>query len=456
MLYLIELAPIQGAMICAAREAGALLGHRRLAWLLAALMLAVAGRGLHAAEMRLLHADPSTVRERPLTGADAVADRAQLQLQFDAGGRQHVLRLRPNEELRATPGRVGAAGEPWQGKVAGYPDSWAAVTRIGSRWSGIWYDGAEYFGVDTARDLAPAQYPDTAAGLLVYRLRDVVWDTEPSFENDMLPASENGAALAADLSAVALLPGVQPSRRLAVAVVADALLAQQYGDELEANLLAQLNVIDGVFANQLGVRITAASVTLYEQSADEPFSNTADAEDLLDELGAWRSSTLEQRQAGLTHLFTGRDLQGRTVGMAYLDSLCNRHYSSSLSQATAPVSFAALVAAHEIAHVFGAPHDGDADRACATAPAGYLMAPRITGSQQFSSCSLEQMAPQLNAASCLSALPIGGEWPEQPALPEAQGGSGTLASVSIALLGLLAAARVRRRKVQMRANHSAR
>lgn len=418
-------------------------------------MLAIAGRGLHAAEMRLLHADPSTVRQRPLSSSDAGADRATLQLQFDAGGREHVLRLRLNEELRATPGRTGSAGEPWHGRVAGYPDSWAAVTRIGERWSGIWYDGAEYFGVDTARALAPG-HPDTDAGLMVYRLRDVVWDTEPSFEGDMLAAPENGAQLAAEVQAVTLLPGGQPSRLLALAVVADALLAQQYGDELEANLLAQLNVIDGVFANQLGVRIAAATVTLYERQADEPFSSTTDAEDLLDELGGWRAATLSQRQAGLTHLFTGRDLKGRTVGMAYLDSLCSRQYSASLSQATAPVSFAALVAAHEIAHVFGAPHDGDADRACAAAPAGYLMAPRITGSQQFSSCSLEQMAPQLSTASCLSALPIGGEGPEQPALPEVQGGSGALAGVSIALLGMLAAARVRRRRFQMRANQSAR
>jgi hypothetical protein len=334
----------------------------------------IAGQAGHAAELRLLHANPVAVRQSLLPGGAGTGP--ALLLQFDAGGESHALRLHPNIALAAAFPALPPGAEAFQGAVEGYPGSWAALTRIGSRWSGIWYDGAEYFGVESAASLSVDPDPGT---LVVYRLRDLVWDEEPSLEGDVRVAPQNGAQLAS-LPLAVLAPG-QPTRQLAIGVVADASLARREGEELQASLLAQLNVVDGLFASQLGVHISAASVTVFEARASQPFSGTTDAEDLLDELSDWRSKTLLQRQAGLTHLFTGRDLDGRTVGMAYLDSLCSRSFSASLSQSTGPVSFAALVAAHEIAHVFGAPHDGDEARACAAAPAGYLMSPRISGSQ---------------------------------------------------------------------------
>src|SRR5690606_15337126 len=145
------------------------------------------------------------------------------------------------------------------------------------------------------------------------------------------------------------------------------------------------------FTNQIGVEVTADSLTLFTQRRNDPFTDTDEASALLDELSAWRAGNTWQRQTALSHLFTGRDLERRTVGLACLDTLCNRRYSASLSESRGPATFAALIAAHEIAHVFGAPHDGDEDGACATTSDNqFLMAPRINGNQQFSACSLAQ------------------------------------------------------------------
>jgi len=431
------------------RKAGAMCRHHRYAGMLVALSMVMAGRAGQAAELRLLHADPTAVRQT-LLPADRTGTDPTLLLQFDAGGEQHALQLHANQELAAAFPELPRTTEAFQGRVEGYPDSWAALTRIGGRWTGIWYDGAEYFGVDSAATLAVAPH---SGALMVYRLRDLVWDEEPSLEDDVL-VPQNGAQLAT-LPLSLLPPEIQPSRQLAISVVADAALAQRHGEDLQANLLAQLNVIDGIFANQLGVRIAAGSVTVFEDRSTQPFGNVTDAEDLLDAVSDWRARTPAQRQSGLTHLFTGRDLNGRTVGMAYLDSLCSRRFSASLSQSTGPTGFAALVAAHEIGHVFGAPHDGDTARACAAAPAGYLMSPRISGSQEFSSCSIGQMTARIQEASCLATLPEGSEWPQDPERPGAQGGSGTLPVTSLVLLGMLAAAGVRRRIFQIRANQSA-
>jgi hypothetical protein len=173
---------------------------------------------------------------------------------------------------------------------------------------------------------------------------------------------------------------------------------------------------------------------------------------MLAEVSDWRIDSPRQRNTGLTHLFTGRNIDGRVVGMAYVNAVCSRRFGASLSESTTAPSFSALIAAHEIGHSFGAPHDGESGSACATTPQDFLMAPRINGSQQFSACSLAQMQPRLEAASCLNStwLPEGGV--SSYMRPSPQGGGGTLAAWQLAALGLLLAAR----RAQMRANQSAR
>jgi len=133
---------------------------------------------------------------------------------------------------------------------------------------------------------------------------------------------------------------------------------------------------------------------------------------LLDELANYRGATPSQDAQGLTHLFTGRDLDGTTSGIAYLGSVCaqrprfdTRSFGVGLSEGVRGATLDSLVAAHEIGHNFGAPHDGDPNEACASTPTIFLMAPSINGSNQFSACSITQMQAEIAAASCLT--PIG-------------------------------------------------
>lgn len=441
-----------------ARNAGASPVAGRVARVLSLFIMALAAPCLHAAGARLLHSDAGVVRLAPRVDAIS-ADPLQLQIQTGAG--LHILQLRRHDAL----GAIGAGGpgraEAFQGVVAGQPGSWAAVTRIGNRWSGIWFDGRDFYGTESAGALAGAEQKTLAGAAdapVVFRLSDVVWD-DHSFEGDLRHAPPgNGQQLALDLAQPAVAAGEEgPTHRLKVALVADSLLAARDGDDLENNMLARLNVVDALFSNQLGVEVTTDSVTLFTSSGTDPFTGTEEATDLLEELSAWRAGNAWQRQTALTHLFTGRDFARRTVGLAYLDTLCSRRYSASLSEARGPATFAALIAAHEIAHVFGAPHDGDAEGACATTTGNYLMAPRINGSQQFSACSLAQMAPRVEAAACLQKLATGTvPQPSISPVTQGNGGGGAVAGSALALLGLMALGRARRRRLQIRANHSAR
>jgi hypothetical protein len=116
-----------------------------------------------------------------------------------------------------------------------------------------------------------------------------------------------------------------------------------------------------------------------------------------------RKQTPALRARGLTHLFTGRNLDGNTVGIAYRDTLCRQEFGAGLTEINERGSWLeSLIAAHEIGHNFGAPHDGESG-ACASTPQTFLMAPSLNGSDEFSACSIAQIQPRVNNAQCLTA-----------------------------------------------------
>ena len=115
---------------------------------------------------------------------------------------------------------------------------------------------------------------------------------------------------------------------------------------------------------------------------------------------------LVQRSYGLTHLYTGRDLQGTTAGIAYLDVLCHPSAGAGLSEISNSPTIDALVAAHEIGHNFGADHDGDPTGSCPSEPLVYIMAPSVSpANNTFSACSVGVMQASAAIASCVTPLP---------------------------------------------------
>ena len=131
-----------------------------------------------------------------------------------------------------------------------------------------------------------------------------------------------------------------------------------------------LNIVDGIFIKHVGIQVNAASIKIFEAEAD-PFT-AFDGSALLDELENYKDTTPEIRALGAAQLFTGRDLtdpQGanaQRIGIANLGQLCSARYSTGVVQATFGTGMNAVIFAHELGHIFGAPHD-NVPGACAGA-----------------------------------------------------------------------------------------
>jgi hypothetical protein len=382
----------------------------RLTALLAGLIFSTTVVAAPTHGYRVLHHEAVKVATRKGVGASE-------HMSFEAYGRRFDVTVAPNERIRrGMPASLAATTMPMQGTVDGLPGSWVRITRSASGLRGMVFDGHEMYAVEPASEVAPVSVePMNAAtkGTVVYRLSDALMPVETMrcelAKPDSTPESPPTAAdalqqLSSELhvfqaQAEAAATAVKQVR---VGVVGDFEFVSQFTTSTpEDAIVARMNIVDGIFTSQLGVKVSLATPTLFRTSSD-PFTKTA-ASDLLTELQTFRSGSQAQRALGITHLMTGRNLDGSTVGIAYIRGLCDARFGASLSQSTFNTTQSALVAAHEIGHNFGAPHDGDADEACGSTPETFLMAPQLNGSDQFSACSIQQITPVIERASCLTA-----------------------------------------------------
>lgn len=347
-------------------------------------------------------------------------------LRFTAYGKQFDLSLGSNAKLTQLQAQLQSKTDPsslqlYRGQIDGVPGSWVrlAIKPIDADTNevhGMLWDGTDLYVVEPADQIFDALVPpaDTTADTVIFRLADVLMDpaaTACGTDTSAGPRKGTDAfgSLVQELKGTpAIMQSVGASRRLELSVLGDSLFLQQHSNAQQAReqILLRLNNVDGIFSSQLGVEIQVPSIDISDAQSD-PLSATTSSSSLLSELAELRRRTADLRSRGLTHLFTGRDLDGTTVGIAYLDSLCDQKFGVGLTEINYRGSWIeSLITAHEIGHNFGAVHDGEPSDSCASTPTGlYLMSPSVNGHDAFSQCSLNVIQPKADTAFCIADLP---------------------------------------------------
>ncbi|NNF40978.1 MAG: hypothetical protein HKN64_06335 [Woeseiaceae bacterium] len=335
-------------------------------------------------------------------GEQSSLSKAARELRFEAFGKRFDIELEVNRSLLDAVQRahLDERYEIYRGTIAGLPGSWVRLVFADGVPRGMLWDGEELMAIDVSREDGAV-----AADAFIYRLRDLRIPPGTLACSDIgnpRSAAELASAVVAEVGEATTQSG-EATSQIDIAVIADYEFTSANGPGTNVALTTRMNNVDGIFSMQLGVQLNVNRIDTYPENND-PFSDETVAGDLLDELTDYRFATPEQYANGLTHLFTGRDLDENTVGVAYTGALCNRRFGAGLTEGSANITLDSLIAAHEFGHNFGAPHDGTDEPPCEDVPQTFLMAPQLNGSSEFSSCSIAEIQDDINRASCITAM----------------------------------------------------
>lgn len=342
----------------------------------------------------------------------AARTRGATSLQLNVYGNRYILQLEDHSSLLGSARLDLRDINVQRGSITGIAGSWIRLTRVGLALHGLLWDGSELYAIEPTAEVSAAIDSSRAAptgDTVIFKLSDTTIELPGSYCAAASHDHARRTGLAAYQVLAAELPqpvnddqDAIPTLRLEMEVLADAALRAEYDsdDSAIAALVVRLNNIDGIYSSQLGLAIEASDIRLID-STNANLSTSSDPNTLLNSLAQLRGTTLGMSSYAATHLFTGRDLDGDILGIAYVDNLCEASHAASLSEVRGRGAWLdTLVAAHELGHQLGAVHDGA--EACSSTPDGeYLMSSYINGSDELSSCSRERMLVTTRSAACL-------------------------------------------------------
>jgi hypothetical protein len=217
--------------------------------------------------------------------------------------------------------------------------------------------------------------------------------------------SDEHAAAAAVIPAIPTLRGAFdcPSCEIQLHLVLDAALTASLGGGVSAYASAVAGGVDALWAppagsGGLGLRVRLVGVTALPS---DPWPSSTDPIALLQSARTYTNSALpiDGTSRDAVILLTAADLDGSTLGGAFVGALCQPN-SVGVAQATGlGVNDLAASVAHQIGHLAGASHDGFGN-ACAST--GFVMSPiTVLGSPAtaFSSCTVAEVQAYLSGTT---------------------------------------------------------
>ena len=161
-----------------------------------------------------------------------------------------------------------------------------------------------------------------------------------------------------------------------------------------AEIQSILNAVEAFYLNQIGIGFTLRGQNVFTDEATQPYQSR-NASDLITEFGCEVRGEQHIPAADVFHLFTGKNLSGSTIGIAWVGAVCTfqEHQRTGVSQLVSDAN-EAILTAHEIGHNLDADHDEVTDS---------IMSPVINSANTtFSAFSVGQITSHINNfGSCL-------------------------------------------------------
>lgn len=359
------------------------------------------------------------------------------ELSFQTSAGTYELDLEPHD-MRAgnyTAVEIGADGieravwmngpvRTYKGTVRGMAGAQARFTVDEDTLEGVIITSGERYFIEPKRKYA-AEAGDSE--FVFYKSSDVNADVAGvggTLDRELRHQTDALSSKVEKLEAASL--GVLPAttvRDVQLATDADAEFVAALGGAAAANaeILAIMNQVEGVYQTQVGLSFTIVHQNAWTNAGTDPYTTNEpggcytaamcglapgaalDPKGLINELGEWWNANKSNVLRDLTHLWTGKDVVGSTVGLAWIGVTCqNQSYGYGFSQRLTSLPGKYIVTAHEIGHNFGADHS-DGQSGCGNTIMGSFIGTGFT----FCPFSVGQISDHVTAfPSCLSTCSI--------------------------------------------------
>jgi len=296
-----------------------------------------------------------------------------------------------------------------RGRIVGRPDSVVAGSMLeDGLHARIVVSPTEEYWIQPAAPYLPGA---GKADHLLYRTKDVQLGHRHCDTDGLALPRPNGPR-----KSIAQLPAAStPTQaRAAAAAVQSAELAcaadyeyySTYGSvsATTAQIESIINTMNTQYERDLDVTHAITAVVV-QTSSSQPYSSL-DAGTLLDQFRNHWNANHGGVQRDVAHLFTGKELNGSTIGIAWVGVICHGSYGYGLVQSDFDTNFACKtdLSAHEIGHNWDANH-------CSCS--SYTMNAYITCANRFHpQRSIREMKRFRDSLSCLGMPPTGNptEW----------------------------------------------
>ncbi len=189
-----------------------------------------------------------------------------------------------------------------------------------------------------------------------------------------------------------------------IAVDGDFQFFQQNGSNEQNTINDINNVMAGValsYEIYIGVTYQITHYIIRTTSGSNPYT-TNNPSSLLSQFQNWWNQNAQNVHRDVAHLFTGRNLDGSVIGIAYLSVICNKTSGYGLSQSrfTNNMNSRIGLTAHEIGHNFSAPH-------CDSTPPCHIMCSGLGGCNglgnppKFGTSEVNKIVPYAQSRPCL-------------------------------------------------------